>query len=139
MSKLLERLAKTKIYLTAQKGFSLLELLLYASIVGVLLSFAVPKFTGALTTANTVKVQADLEAIDTAITIYYVENGSYPSSVSDLKDYLKDIDSVKPPTGKVNVGSVVEIKSTSYEISLIDGEARATLDGRTAADYGKKD
>lgn len=45
-------------------------------ILAVILSIAVPRFTSAITTANTVKVQADLTALDTAIVLYQTANGN---------------------------------------------------------------
>ena len=84
-----------------ERGFTLIELLIVISIIGVLSVIAIPRFSNAIVLANTAKVQSDLSVINTSITLYQAENGSYPSSIkTDLKDYIVDIDNLKPPKGE---------------------------------------
>ena len=122
-----------------QRGFATLEVILMVMVIGILASVAVPRFTSVTTAANTAKIQSDLSTIDTAISIYYMEKGTYPSSVSDLGDYLRDAANVKPPTGKAYVdGAETEISATEYAIETIDNETRATLDSKTAGSFTSK-
>ena len=44
---------------TREGGFTLIGMLVAVAIIGVLAMIAVPKFTNAITSANTAKVQAD--------------------------------------------------------------------------------
>ena len=77
----------------AEEGFSMLELLIYVGIVGVIVSFAVPKYNNAVAMANTAKIQADLQAIDAAITMYQLQNGSNPDDIAnDLSEYITHSD-----------------------------------------------
>ena len=126
-----------------QRGFATLEVILMVMVIGILASIAVPRFTSVTTAANTAKIQSDLSTIDTAISIYYMEKGTYPQNISDLSDYLKDIGNVKPPTGKAYInGTATEISATSYAIqqptSGTTDEARATLDGKTSGEFTNK-
>ena len=65
----------------SERGFSLLSTLLAVMILAVILAIAVPRFSSALATANTVKVQADLTALDTAIVLYQTAKGKTPRTL----------------------------------------------------------
>lgn len=70
--------------LSNRKGFTLVELLVVISIIGILSAIAIPKFTDATKTARGAKIQADLRTMDSAIQIYYASAGVYPASVATL-------------------------------------------------------
>ena len=122
-----------------QRGFATLEVILMVMVIGILASIAVPRFTSVTTSANTAKIQSDLSTIDTAIAIYYMENGNYPTDLkTDLKPYLKDIENIKPPTGQAYIdGTATDIKDTSYSFKDVDGEKRAALDNHTSNEFTK--
>ena len=126
-----------------EEGFTLIEVLIVCTLLGILASVAVPKFSGAVAAANTAKIQTDLQTLDTAIVMYETEQGKTPESIADLKDYVTDVSAVKPPTGKCRLrdGTTVNISATSYVIQVISvngtTEHRATCDGRTAAQFGR--
>ena len=112
-----------------QRGFATLEVILMVMIIGILATVAVPRFNSVTAKANTAKIQSDLSTLDTAISIYYMENGKYPESISDLKDYVKDVDDLKPPTGSAYVnGESKEIKNfaSSGEYSIGDKTVSGT-------------
>ena len=58
-----------------EAGFSMLELIIYISIVGIILAVAVPKYNNAIVMANTARIQADLQTLDGAVMMYYTETG----------------------------------------------------------------
>ena len=127
-----------------QKGFATLEVILMIVVIGILATVAVPRFTDMTTKANTAKIQSDLATLDNAIAIYYMDKGSYPSSIKDdLKNYIKDVDNLKPPTGKAYVNNNGTVTATdftgkTYEITQPSGdetEARATLDSKTSGSF----
>ena len=108
-------------------------------IMGTMAAVAVPKFTSALATANTTKIQSDLAAIDTSIALYNIDKGSWPSKMSDLASYLDNYEKVTPPTGKCNInGNVENVPGSVYEIKLKDGAMRAFLGEHTIYDFGGK-
>ena len=126
-----------------QKGFATLEVILMVMVIGILASIAVPRFTTVTTAANTAKIQSDLTTIDTAIAIYVMEKGTTtPPSMSNLGDYIQDINNLKPPTGKAYInGTETAITNTAYAVTAVTnkvGEYRATLDGKTAGEFTNK-
>ena len=128
-----------------QKGFATLEVIMMIVVIGILATIAVPRFGDMTTKANTAKIQADLATLDNAIEIYFMENGSYPTdeSITALSDYVKDVDSLKPPIGKAYLldGTDFSVSSgTEYKITTPTGESvkRATLDNKTLGKFGKK-
>lgn len=123
-----------------EKGFTLLELLVVISILGVLAGIAVPRFLHARTLANTAKVQMDLQALDTSIALYKAENGgAKPKSIDDLVPYVEDANDLKPPIGKVRLtdGTEVEIQAKKY--GLTTDQENAILDSRKKKEYGAKE
>ena len=124
-----------------QRGFATLEVILMVMVIGILASIAVPRFTSVTTAANTAKIQSDLSTIDTAISIYYMEKGSYPTTLNQLSDYLKDYANVKPPAGNAYInGTSTKINDTEYKITAATdgGESRATLDSKTSGEFTNK-
>ena len=120
----------------SERGFSLLSTLLAVMILAVILAIAVPRFSSALATANTVKVQADLTALDTAIVLYQTAKGKNPEGIDDLKDYVTDLKHLKPPAGTVHAGAQERsMENVSYQVEKKDGVWRATCAGRTAEEY----
>ena len=83
-----------------EAGFSMLELIIYISIVGIILAVAVPKYNNAIVMANTARIQADLQTLDGAVMMYYTETGQYPGTIGDLDDYVKNVTELHPPKGK---------------------------------------
>ena len=60
------------------RAFSLVELVIVVTIIGVLASIAVPRISGAATGTNSAALQATLASVRKAIDMYYAEHGSYP-------------------------------------------------------------
>ena len=107
-----------KKYPIVKNGFSLLEMLIVVSIVLVLATIAVPKFSSAGDKARDAKIHTDMRTISNAASLYKFEQGSFPSTVKDLsdKDYLEF--EPKPPKG-----------ADAYELS--NGVVTVTIDGKT--------
>lgn len=123
-----------------QAGFSLLSTLLAVMILAVILAIAVPRFSAAIETANTVRVQADLTALDTAIVLYQTAKGTNPSKIEDLDPYVTDVKNLKPPTGKARAGNEeITLDGKPYIIQTDqNGVCRASCAGRTAEEFGQK-
>ncbi len=68
-----------------QRGFTMLEMLIVISIIGVLAAVAVPRFTNAITMANTARVQSDLQVLNSAIVMYQAEKECIRDRLRNLK------------------------------------------------------
>ncbi|MBA2655901.1 MAG: GspG family T2SS major pseudopilin variant LspG [Tatlockia sp.] len=70
--------------MTNQKGFSLIEIMVVVVILGILASIVVPKIINRPDEARIVKAKQDVLAIQNAIDLYKLDNGSYPSTDQGL-------------------------------------------------------
>src|SRR3990167_2326130 len=63
-----------------QKGFSLIEIMVVIVILGILASIVVPKIISRPDEARAVKAKQDILAIQSALDLYKLDNGSYPTT-----------------------------------------------------------
>ena len=70
---------------SAQSVFTLLEILLVVVIIGMLVSVAVVKLSGQSQRAKLVVTQRQIDAYKTALGIYELDNGFFPSSEQGLQ------------------------------------------------------
>jgi general secretion pathway protein G len=69
----------------ARSGFTLVEMLLVVTIIGILAALVVPKLAGSSERARKTTALADINGgIKTALGQYEVDNGFYPKSLQDL-------------------------------------------------------
>lgn len=70
----------------AKAGFTLIEILLVVVIIGVLAGIAGPLLTNKTQKAQISAAKAEIESIGTALRLYELDNGTFPSSLSALVD-----------------------------------------------------
>ena len=125
-----------------QRGFTLLEMLIVISIVGVLATVAVPRFMNAVALANTARIQSDLQVLNAAVVMYQTEKGTNPTKIEDLDAYVLDIANVKPPKGECRLkdGSSLTVTATSYGL-LSDAKdgIQATCEGKKLSEFWRKE
>lgn len=68
----------------ASAGFTLIELLLVVVIIGILAAIVVPKLTGRSEDARISAAQSTLNNMRTALSMYEVDNGKYPTTDQGL-------------------------------------------------------
>ena len=69
----------------AKRGFTLVEMLLVVTIIGILAALVIPKIAGTSEKARVTAAMSDIKGgIKTALDRYEVENGMYPKSLQDL-------------------------------------------------------
>lgn len=119
-----------------EDGFTLMEMMIVVAIIAILTAIALPKFNESLALANTARVQADLQSLDTAIVMYRVQNGSAPQVITDLDEYI-DVDNVKAPTGDVYIDGVLTPNENNENYALNSDKTNATFMGKTRVEFGK--
>ena len=68
-----------------QRGFTLIEIMVVVIIIGLLAAVVVPQFLGRVDDARISKAKQDIQAIETALTMYKLDNFRYPTSEQGLK------------------------------------------------------
>ncbi len=67
-----------------RRAFTLVEMLLVVTIIGILAALVIPKIVGRSEQARTTAAHADISSIKTALDAFEVDNGFYPKSIQDL-------------------------------------------------------
>jgi len=69
----------------AQKGFTLLEIIVVVAIIAILAAYIAPKITGRVDDARISKTKSDIRVLESSLELYKLDNFSYPSSDQGLK------------------------------------------------------
>ena len=67
-----------------RRAFTLVEMLLVVTIIGILAALVIPKIVGRSEQARVTAAHADIASIKTALDAFEVDNGFYPKSLQDL-------------------------------------------------------
>lgn len=115
--------------LNSKAGYTLIELLVVISIIGMLLSVALPSYDYATTQAAILKLRADLQAIDSAISTYTITTGTFPATLADIGLVTMGYFRSEPhPPPKVSIYSLTAKK---YEIDPDLKRSYVQLDDHT--------
>lgn len=66
-------------------GFTLIEIMVVMVIIGLLAAFIVPTVLGKVDEARVTKAKGDIQALEAALSIFYLDNSKYPTSEQGLK------------------------------------------------------
>ncbi|KAA3505440.1 type II secretion system protein GspG [Agrobacterium vitis] len=113
-------------------GFSLVELLVVVAIMGLLIGLVAPRVLRYLDTAKVESAKTQIHNIQSALELYYLDTGTYPSQSEGLSalsvapasakvwngPYLKGADSLKDPWGHVYVYKPAEAGQGPLVISF---------------------
>jgi general secretion pathway protein G len=68
-----------------EAGFTLIEIMVVVIIIGLLAAVVVPQFLGRVDDARVAKAKEDIQALETALTMYKLDNFNYPTPELGLK------------------------------------------------------
>ena len=84
----------------SQRGFTLIEVVAAAALIGILATMLMPSLSGANDRVKNAKLSTDLAPIDQAIQVYRMDTGKVPSELADLdSSYLGGKLEFKDATG----------------------------------------
>ena len=79
-----------------QHGFTLIELMVVIVILGILAGLIIPRIMGRPEEARRMKARVQIESIETALKLYKLDNGNYPSTEQGLQALVE-----APATGEL--------------------------------------
>jgi len=91
----------------SDKGFSLIEIMVVIVILGILAGLVAPRLMNRTEEAQLVKAKVDIESIITALKLYKLDNGSYPTTEQGLSALI-EAPSTEPLPRKYQKGGYLE-------------------------------
>jgi len=77
-----------------QDGFTLIEIMVVLIIIAIMASFVVPSVINRPDQARFTKVKNDILTIESALDLYKLDNGTYPSNDKGLESLIEDEDNL---------------------------------------------
>lgn len=74
---------------SAQRGFTLIEVMVVVVILGILAAFIVPKIMDRPDAARVAKAKSDIGAIESALNLYRLDNHRYPATDDGLESLVQ--------------------------------------------------
>ncbi len=121
---------------TAEGGFTLIEMLTVISIMGILMSIAMPSYQKYIIRGKEASLKNSLFVLRDVIDQYYADNGGYPDSLESLveKQYIRSVP-VDPFTGSSDTWILMPVPAdyddttTSGIFDVHSGSNKVSLSG----------
>ena len=106
--------------LQSSRGFTLIEMMFVITIIGILSTFAIPKYQGYIEKAREARCIAEIRYLERDIQAYYVANEKYPTTLADLG---------------LSINNMLDPWGNSYQYLLIAGSKWASNKGTGGTYY----
>jgi general secretion pathway protein G len=122
------------------RGFTLIEILIVITIIGILITLAQPNFNRAVTAAKEATLKENLFILRDVIDQFSADNAKYPASLNDLveKGYIRQVPK-DPVTGSADTWVLVPgMDAQGQPAGVYDvrsGSDRTARDGSQYADW----
>jgi general secretion pathway protein G len=90
-----------------KRGFTLIELMVVVVILGILAGLIIPKIIGRTDEARKLKARMQIEQLEQALKLYYLDNGEYPTTEQGL-NALVEQPTVEPVPKRWREGGYLE-------------------------------
>jgi general secretion pathway protein G len=90
-----------------ERGFTLIELMVVIVILGILAGLIIPRIMGRPDEARRAKARMQIESIETALKLYKLDSGNYPTTEQGLQALVEQ-PSVGPPAKNWRQGGYLE-------------------------------
>jgi general secretion pathway protein G len=116
-----------------EKGFTLIELIIVITLIGILVGLGLPQFKNAVKRARETTLKENLFTLRKLINQYYVDKGKYPQSLQTLVDeeYLFRI---PPDPITKSTDTWVEIPQTMTIEEMTTGTMPGIMDVQSGSD-----
>ena len=106
------------------KGFTLIEVLVALTIIGILMTFVGPYILDRPDQARKLKLKNDFLAIETAMELYKLDSGTYPSPEAGLNDLISQNDGGNSyfstiPTDPWGNKYILEVETGSQDFTIL--------------------
>lgn len=130
-----------KTFPSRQQGFTLIEIIVVVVIIGILATFVAPKFMGKTDTARIVKAKSDIQALESALDLYKLDNFTYPTTDQGLDALINKPSSDPAPNNWQKGGYLKKLQKDpwqrEYQYSN-DGELRIYSLGADGIEGGEE-
>jgi general secretion pathway protein G len=90
-----------------ERGFTLIELMVVIVILGILAGLIIPRIMGRPDEARRAKARMQIESLDTALKLYRLDSGNYPTTEQGLQALVEQ-PAVGPPAKNWRQGGYLE-------------------------------
>ena len=98
-----------------QQGFTLIEIIVVVVIIGILATFVAPKFMGKTDTARIVKAKSDIQALESALDLYKLDNFTYPTTDQGLEALMSQPTSDPVPNNWQKGGYLKKLQKDPWQ------------------------
>ena len=118
----------------SQRGFTLIEVVAAAALIGILATMLMPSLSGANDRVKNAKLSNDLAAIDQAIQVYRMDTGKVPGKLADLdSSYLGGKLEFKDATGD-GLTYTTDVNGADYSLTGKNASGTAVSSPASKAD-----